>query len=324
MNTNSNIGKKVKVVRGFTHYINQTGTVVNDSKEGSIDIKMSDGKILDVWINGNGKYCGGKPEGELVTDEKPSTFYITSDYPEVMKVFWEEMKKVGYYSNSDSVDRTWLKISPNSLPSTIKTGKDYMDMYISSKNHKGDYGDKQFQIPQQWAEALQYITDAAKYWEEVEKEPEYKVGDWVYLKSHKPNSTYGRYNPVGSIAKIKRIDENLSDGKGVHVIHVDEEWGNWYYEDIRSATTEEIEAAQVQVVCIGDSKLQVKILANKIVADGKEIDAVEVRGIVDSMKATRKICSWSVTYNTCKIGCCENVKLSELQQIVEIYNRLSN
>lgn len=404
MNTNSNIGKKVRIISSFKgeQYVGQTGTVIDDDYNTLVKVRMPDGNIINPYIKGNGKdCCNSKPQAEWVTDEKPSTFYITSDYPEIMKVFWEEMKKVGYTTVSPEDSRKWKVLSSNQkAPNTLDQ---YRDTYISW-GKCGDHADKremQFQIPQQWTEALQYITDAAKYWEEVEKEEkEYSVGEYIYIidpecrcttvydtkctiekgdvvqiikkepqisyacATYKTTGGWISGNPkdhrrateaeikeatkykVGQWVVITNIGSEISaeiDGKErdgasvgdtVKITGITDRGGeaskedlryygnNWNLrgKDIRPATPEEIEKAQVQIVCIGDSKLRVKISAGKIEADGKRPDITDIQAILDKVGHL----PWKVEVQTVKIGCCDGVTRAELQQIVEIYNRLTN
>jgi len=283
----SNIGKKVKIIGGYSKYIGQIGTIVSDNYNTLVEVKMPDGKTVGPWINGNGINCGDHtPEAEWVEEsyigrrvklddkyysgqigtierevlwgkgqdryvwqvriedgsvripwaatntdpnyrqcellpeettntnnqnqtnmstqsntQAPETFYITSEYPEIMKVFWEEMKKVGYTSDKEGQCRTWTRIVHNVQSKTVDSKENYMDMYISSHDHLGYTYGTQYQLPQQWTEALKHITDAAKYWEEQEKVI-YKKGDWVVIVLPEGG------DPVGTVTQVVRIEGN--------------------------------------------------------------------------------------------------------------------
>lgn len=171
--------------------------------------------------------------------QAPETFYITSQYPEIMKVFWEEMKKVGYSSKSEEDDDLdWKRILHNKSKSTTESKTRYMDMYISAHGHPGAVTAKtHYQLPQQWEAALKHITDAAKYWEEVEKKPVYKTGEWVVIVEHQNG------DPVGTVTQIVRIN-----GDTLVVKNMDTKYSvvkTWEADSakVRPATPQEIEEA---------------------------------------------------------------------------------
>jgi hypothetical protein len=388
------IGRRVKL---DTKYYSKgsIGTVIReDLRNHKIlwTVELEEGGTREPWAatntDPNYRQCELLPEETTNTNNQnqstmstrsntqaPAMFYITSEYPEIMKVFWEEMKKMGYKC-TNTHDRDWKIIGQNSGKGTAE---EYMDIYISCNAHHPDkIYDKEYTLPQQWEAALKHITDAAKYWEEQEKKPvyqkgdwvtvvndvhayapkghtakvvkvdgqgsigvepcvgqiqtgyidgrhlrpatpqeiqeasRYKIGEWVYLKSHRPGSHYT--SPIGT---VKQIDSVCGDG-----IWLDG-GGKWYNEDIRRATTEEITAAQTVYVNIGTRQLSVAISSGKIIAEGRTVDISDVRAIASNMETPRKVGPWTAVYTTCNVGCVTGVTLAELQEIVKAYEKLT-
>jgi len=97
-------------------------------------------------------------------DTKPDTFYVTSDSPLLMKAWWEEMKKMGYYAEKEHLsNRTWLCISNNA--SEPETKKEWLSMYISSTDYAGSTGTLHFTLPADFNRSLDYARQALEYWE---------------------------------------------------------------------------------------------------------------------------------------------------------------
>lgn len=253
--------------------------------------------------------------------QAPETFYITSQYPEIMKVFWEEMKKVGY-TDVSCATKNWQSIASNSVYS--KNTSDYTQVYISTVTHNPTprTEDKQYTLPQQWTEALKHITDAAKYWEEVEKKPVYKTGDWVVIMENQLG------DPVGTVTQIVKIQEsevtvkNMTTPKSVCTI-----WSA-SISKIRPATAQEIAAAQSETVTIGTSKTVVTIKKGSIKADGTEIPVNKVRNLIISLTAIAEAgLPWATVATidiapTCSRGV-KGVTLAELEEIVRVYEKLT-
>lgn len=119
--------------------------------------------LLDCIEFYRGRYYTITPVTDFI-DTKPDTFYVTSDSPMLMKAWWEEMKKIGYYSVTElHKDTDWKRINNN--PLTPKTKQEWLSMYMSCNAHPGEHGEIHFTLPADFNKSLDYARQALEYWE---------------------------------------------------------------------------------------------------------------------------------------------------------------
>lgn len=119
---------------------------------------------------------------------KPDTFYVTSDSTILMKAWWEEMKKMGYYANTEmDNDTDWKGINTNLVEPN--TRNEWLSMYISCPLCPNDERTIHFTLPADFNKSIDYARQALEYWPEdtstfiewLKIQPAYKiVGSELY------------------------------------------------------------------------------------------------------------------------------------------------
>lgn len=145
-------------------------------------------------------------------------------------------------------------------------------------------------------------------WEEYK--PPIKIGDYIVIT----RNTGG--DPVGTIAKIIDID---SDGDFVYKSYSRNCTFFANERNARLATPEEIRKAKAKVLTLSNGKY-VTIRDKKVYAEGKEISKSDLKSLIEDTRLHRSCGNyWDVTLQdaTFKIGCWENIKLSDIEIILE-------
>ncbi len=160
--------------------------------------------------------------------------------------------------------------------------------------------------------------------EESLKEPEYKVGDVVYIISG-GSGAYGVNGKIGTITNERCTDGHTSSSIRVKV--KDSVWGlttDGIPYNLRKATPEEIAANQQITVTIGTEGKVVTISKGKIVApDGKVVTIEDINMVCGIMMGTRGFNSWTVTFPEVKIGCIESISYDQLKAVQDAYHKIN-
>jgi hypothetical protein len=138
----------------------------------------------------------------------------------------EDLKKIGYAAHSITGDPHWLT-KPTHLITNYEGGE------YGFHNHSGNKQNITLTLPQDWQKALELAAEV----EEIK--PEFKNGDWVFVKRWHFNADLqpqiGQYNQYNQVPPNHGIDLFKTQPR----YH-----GVWWFkeEDFRHATKEEIEA----------------------------------------------------------------------------------
>jgi hypothetical protein len=142
----------------------------------------------------------------------------------------------------------------------------------------------------------------------------YKKGDWV------------KWTGVGPV--VAQIERKSRDEK-YWVLNVN---GNTSSHDscniahLRPATPDEIKKAQTPVeqkITIGTDTI-VTVKKGEILVDGKRPHVKNIQALIDNVaEVCNNTLPWTVTVPYVKIGCCENVTIAQLQEVVNAYNKLN-
>lgn len=161
---------------------------------------------------------------------------------------------------------------------------------------------------------------------------EYKVGDWVVVKSWKQGGDGNGIDEDNLVSQLYKLNSyyGIEDGGGVLKGAFKVKYKNKYYSIesshiIRKATEEEIKANKSVVLTIGASDIKVTISKGKIVADNKEINAESLSKLVHNMDGNKQYnLPWNVGFgSTVTIGC-STFKQGELNQVLEEYDVINN
>lgn len=188
------------------------------------------------------------------------------------------------------------------------------------------------------AENLVLPKEIVETWECV-YEPEYKTGDYVWIKytvEHCNGWKYGHDKDKQVLVKIKKYRDLRPDSPH-KVYNVFEENGNKILfsadsgEDyiIRKATEEEIERTQQKKVVIGNKGIEVTISKNLIAADSQFIDIAFLRSLLTQLTVKKyHNLPWNEFYlqkdiRFIKIGCCL-FSIQEIEKVVNTYNELNS
>lgn len=144
-----------------------------------------------------------------------------------------------------------------------------------------------------------------------------------------------KYLPIGTIVKwngsnpvigkiIGRKDDFYQlDVKGCTTSH-----DSCYYEHVRKATEAQIaeyNKSKEEIVHIGHGRTPIKISKGKIVGpESKNIDIERVRNIVKRMNGDRDISGWAIKFHKVDIGCCHEITIAELEEVIQVYEKLTN
>jgi hypothetical protein len=157
----------------------------------------------------------------------------------------------------------------------------------------------------------------------------YKVGDWVTTTNTENNYVdNGRSGKVGVTYQIAEIYISGDTWYRKTKIAYGGIGDGVMVKSLRKATKEEIaEATKPKeiVVKIGTSQLPVTVNKDGIRVDGKRPDVKDIQALIDN---AAEVCNttlpWTVTVPYVKIGCCENVTIAQLQEVVNAYRKLQN
>ena len=317
----SNIGRKVKIVKGQSAdspiydtitLIGEIGEVIDENKN-LITIQMKDGTKRKVWspdckndvneciwynepeytieaIKGKriAVHCPTQEEYDLVCP------ILNGKENRLLPRHWEtyrERTTIQWDENGGSyADDVYYKRKKYEIISaqTFLTANNIKTMTATEKK-------------------IKELEDQLNELKESLKAPQYKVGDWVFVHDCRGGIK------EGTIEKLNRYDG-----------------ADWWIDSgcvnkkrFRPATPEEITAASVTKVTIGDAGKEVIIEKGKITAhDGTIIDEVKINNLVTLMN-TKTFHNWDVRMHKVDVGCVKNITLAQLQKVQEEYKRLN-
>lgn len=150
-----------------------------------------------------------------------------------------------------------------------------------------------------------------EFWEPVYKE-QYKVGDWVITKGY--TSEYD-----GKALRILRIKDNnycFFNKVNNHNFSI--------RNIVRKATLEEIAATQETILTLGTSSIKITIGKDKILADGKKWDFINLRELFYKMgeKESGSLNNYKISFPIVKIGCSE-FNYIDIKNIIDKYNEIN-
>ena len=344
----SNIGRKVKIVKGQSAdspiydtitLIGEIGEVIDENKN-LITIQMKDGTKRKVW------------SPDCKNDVNECIWYNEPEYTiEAIKG-----KRIAVHCpTQEEYDLVCPILNGKENRLNGSEWKNYGEKTaVQQDQYGGSFGDIPFYEKNKWeiisaqtfltANNIKTMTATEKKIKELEdqlnelkeslKAPQYKVGDWVYIKDggcrigpgmqgHKltgncykissdtRRGTKWGYTLEGTPAECDTISGSSSDGSDI---------GHF----LRPATPEEIAAASKVKVTIGDAGKEVTIEKGKITAhDGNTISIKVIDNLVESMNGTRKAGMWKVECHKIDVGCVKNITLAQLQKVQEEYKHLN-
>jgi len=156
-----------------------------------------------------------------------------------LKAFLEDCAKLGYREsryNSVAKDLKYLRLNGNTDANILTNDDSFKIICNLNKNYYDgleELKEKTFVLPQDWAEALDLMESNMKIWEDLNKQPEFKVGDWVLADGN-------LLNYKKQIGKILNIAPDTIDPYLIHYKNGAKIWST----PIRFATPEEIEFFQ--------------------------------------------------------------------------------
>ena len=169
----------------------------------------------------------------------------------------------------------------------------------------------------------------------LDKEEEFKVGDYIILTSH-PVTSWAKVYPLGTLLKIENEKTKYSGGRMFTVSLNGACMGGLADGCYRKATQEEILAAQTTIVTVSNHNIELTIYKNGAITSKKgSFGAEEVRNLYNGVKEAvlgSQVGTWSVYFvdagsRFLRIGCSDDdfrVSLNELKTVIDAYDKLQN
>ena len=160
-------------------------------------------------------------------------------------------------------------------------------------------------------------TEIVMTWEAVFEE-EFKEGDFVYVIKSQLGS-FGAENKIGKLTKsVNNQGLTNEEKKFKEKFNVIIEGGVWNIgqAEVRKATQQEIDSLFIKTLTLSNGK-KVYIRKGVITAQNETISCESLSYLLRGSKS--KINSWEIqmTDATYEIGCWENVKLADIQNIIK-------
>ena len=163
---------------------------------------------------------------------------------------------------------------------------------------------------------------------EIEESTLFKKDDWVVCLPGFTNRDEGDYilNKKGNYAgkgyvsgKVFKVREYTELSKVLWPM----DGGNGIYNfAVRKATPREIEATKTKIFKIGDQQTSVTVSKNKISAEGFTISAQQLEDFIVASTGSVSGTDWIIKVKTVDIGCTKNVKISDLEDILDFYESI--
>jgi hypothetical protein len=258
-----------------------------------------------------------------------------------LQAFLEDCVKLGYKKSK------LCKIADNTICLKLNGNKDE-DLLtedgfkiITAVTYDSNYSGcikkvKNFNLPQDWISALDFMKDNMEAWKEMNEKPKYKVGDYLYYHHCKVNES------GGDVHKIIKIEDNrvwTDKSTGVIcLIFQDTLEGGKESNSIRRATPEEIEQAQVKIFKMtsssGDFELEV---SKKGIYYRPENSWLNTKFQLLNNTAERnidyanssapnspEIGRYKMTLTKLDVGCKKDCLISEWQEVFKYYNLIKD
>lgn len=167
-----------------------------------------------------------------------------------------------------------------------------------------------YNLPAQWDEAIAAAS--------AEVEEEIKVGDWVVVlptDDYYDNALQGRAQRVAAV-----------HSKATHMLPYSLEFPggqNNSYAHVRLATEEEIARESRMVVTIGSSDKEVEVYADGFVrVAGEDIPMKLIEQLIDLLTIEIHGSPWDIRVQRVQVGCTADITMSDLKNIVRVYEAL--
>jgi hypothetical protein len=158
-------------------------------------------------------------------------------------------------------------------------------------------------------------------------------GDWVMcLPGFKgggrlnEDPEYAGYGyKAGHTFQVTRIDTDTAGKGDIAFGGINGECGVWA-KFLRKATKTEIKKSKLnKTIQIGLGKLHVTVKKSGAEAEGHDLDMDSLRSLYSLMLDPKKVldslkCRWPIHISKINIGCCEDVTMKELEQIIDAYD----
>lgn len=164
-----------------------------------------------------------------------------------LKAFVKDVEQFGYSNPQDEKDFTQtLKLNGNQQQDILNKESAFKSLFSFESYYSGDditIPIKEFQLPFDWSIALDFMKENMDRWNKIQeenKEPEFKIGDWVYAEEKcRQDCREPEYIPVFKIQEIYK-----SEVKGVTSVWLRPEKDNSTGVEIsncRKVTPQEVE-----------------------------------------------------------------------------------
>lgn len=246
-----------------------------------------------------------------------------------LEAFAEDLKKIGY-KISISCIKQYTGLKHNCYGSDVfLSNKDiFRDIYMGAGLYDPTtkYPIKEFQLPSDWSNALGFMKENMDRWNQIQeesKQPEFKVGDIVIASVG--NSDYiGKYKSTLELSDWSNL--NLTIGKNN---------GGTFDTIKRHATPEEIEQFNnltkifKMTSSSGDFELEVSKRGIYYKPESAWLNPSDIEQVVKSFRlncgsinTSVNQSSYTVEYETVKVGCKSGTSIKQWKQVYDYYKSL--
>lgn len=250
-----------------------------------------------------------------------------------LEAFVQDCEKFGYILdfNSEKQDQ-FIRLCYNQL-NDILTKARGMDLWWGGGYIKPDYTGndinipiKTFNLPQDWSKALDFMKENMDRWNKIQeenKQPEFKVGDYVVCLD-----TQATRN--GKKDEIYKIIDKSSEKDWVYINH----FSTIHTSRLRFATPQEIEEYLNKPKIFkmtsrsGDFELEVSKKGIYYRPEDVFLDATHIENmfrfgeIRNEKSSTRKQASYSFQFETVRVGCKSGCSIQQFQEVYKYYKSL--
>jgi len=246
-----------------------------------------------------------------------------------LKAFLEDCAKLGYREsryNSVAKDLKYLRLNGNTDANILTNDDSFKIICNLNKNYYDgleELKEKTFVLPQDWAEALDLMESNMKIWEDLNKQPEFKVGDIVH-------GTIGDIEYVGVYSAPNTMSSWKNIGGKYNIITK----GNGKFNIIRFATPEEVEFFQDETKIFkmtsssGDFELEVSKKGIYYRPENSWLD-VDMKFIHNSpsralnyIQDNGSLGAYKTTLTKMNVDCKHDCLVSEWLEVYEYYNSI--